>query len=474
VSYPITLQLGGRRCAVLGGGPVAAEKVAGLLAAGAPVRVIAASLSPEMEPFRSRPDVEIRPRDYVSGDLEGCFLAVDASGDEDTNRRSFAEAEGRRVLINVVDRPRRSHFHAPALVRRGRLTIAVATSGESPFLASTLRARLERVIGEEWAPFTTLVGAVRRRLRSREVPIDAQSRVYRRLMRSEVRALLRAGRRDDAGYLAAAIESGAGQARPGRVALVGAGPGDPDLLTVAARDLLADADVVFHDALVDPRTLALCGPRTRLVAVGKRGGRESADQAEITARLVADARAGRDVVRLKGGDPFLFGRGGEELAELRRAGIEVVVVPGVSAALAAPAAAGIPVTLRGVAGSVAVVAGHDRGGASPRGLEAIARAADTLVVLMPLGNLEAVCARLAVAVGSDRPAALVASATLDAQQVVRAPIGRMVDAAAAASIASPATLVVGEVVSAIPEERVHEWPGATGIGPAPAFQEAIP
>jgi uroporphyrin-III C-methyltransferase/precorrin-2 dehydrogenase/sirohydrochlorin ferrochelatase len=465
MSYPVTLQLRGRSCTVLGGGPLAAEKARGLVAAGARVAIVAATPDPELEALEAGGVLRIIRRDYAAGDLSGSFLAIDASGDDETNRRSFAEAEERGVLINVVDRPERCHFHAPALVRRGRLNVAISTGGESPFLAGALRARLERILGEEWGPFTAVVGGVRRRLRARGVPIDEQNRVYRRLLRSEVRDLLREGREADARDAAAAIETAAGQPRPGRVALVGAGPGDPALLTVAARELLAEADAVFHDALVEPRTLALCGPQARLVDAGKRSGRASADQAWITAQLIEAARAGEDVVRLKGGDPFVFGRGGEELAALRRAGVQVVIVPGVSAALAAPAAAGIPVTLRGVASSLAIVAGSDRDGSSPEWLERIAAAVDTLVVLMPLGNLDDVCARVAVAVGPDRPAALVAAATQSDQEVLRAPIARVAGVARAAGVTSPATLVVGEVVDAMPARAMGELAGSAGRGP---------
>jgi uroporphyrin-III C-methyltransferase/precorrin-2 dehydrogenase/sirohydrochlorin ferrochelatase len=465
MSYPVTLQLRGRRCTVLGDGPLAAEKARGLLRAGARLTVIAATPCAELETLQTEPGLTLLRRGYSPGDLAGTFLAIDASGDEQTNRLSFAEAEERGVLINVVDRPEQCHFHAPALIRRGPLSVAVSTDGESPFLAGALRARLERIIGEEWGPFTAIVGGVRRRLRARGIPIAEQTPVYRRLLRSEVRELLRDGHAEQARYAAAAIETAGAGPRPGSVALVGAGPGDPSLLTLAARELLAEAGAVFHDSLVDRRTLALCGPEARFVDVGKRGGRQSADQGWITAKLIEAARSGEDVVRLKGGDPFLFGRGGEELIALRQAGLDVVVVPGVSSALAAPAAAGIPVTLRGLASSLAVVTGSERDGSSPDRLEAIACAVDTLVVLMPLGNLETICARLTAVLGPDRPAALVASATLREQEVVRAPIARLARAASEAGIASPATLVVGEVVDAIPLPQVRALVAAAGSGP---------
>ncbi len=465
MSYPVTLQLRGRRCIVLGEGKLAAEKARGVLRAGAQLTVIAATPCAELEALQAEPELTLLRRGYAPGDLAGSFLAIDASGDEEINRFSFAEAEERGVLINVVDQPERCDFYAPALVRRGPLSVAISTDGESPFLAGAIRARLERILGEEWGPFTALVGGVRRRLRERGVPIAEQTPVYRRLLRSEIRDDLRDGRTQEARYAAAAIETAVGGSRAGTVALVGAGPGDPSLLTLAARELLAEAAAVYHDSLVDPRALALCGPGARLVDVGKRGGRRSADQGWITGQLIEAARSGEDVVRLKGGDPFVFGRGGEELTALRQAGLEVVVVPGVSSALAAPAAAGIPVTLRGLASSLAVVTGSERDGSSPERLEAIARAVDTLVVLMPLSNLEIICARLVAAIGPDRPAALVASATLREQRVVRAPLARITRAAAEAAIASPATLVVGEVVDAIPLQQVGELVASAGVGP---------
>src|SRR5437879_9450791 len=199
-------------------------------------------------------------------------------------------------------------------------------------------------------------------------------RVYRRILNSETRDLLRRGRPDDAAHLAVAIGQ-SGASGPGRVALVGAGPGDPDLLTFKARELLADADYVLHDALIAAETLALCGPDTRLEDVGKRAGLENPRQEDITARLIELAQAGNAVVRLKGGDPFVFGRGGEELNGLVKAGVEVIVVPGITAALAAPAAAGIPVTLRGAAASFALTTAQGGGSLAP--LRELADAART-------------------------------------------------------------------------------------------------
>jgi uroporphyrin-III C-methyltransferase len=249
----------------------------------------------------------------------------------------------------------------------------------------------------------------------------------------------------EANRLAEGIAGARGN-REGRVALVGAGPGDPELMTFKARELIASADYVLHDALIAPETLALCGPDARLEDVGKRGGQESARQANITARLIELARAGNSVVRLKGGDPFVFGRGGEELFELQHAGIDVLVVPGITAALAAPAAAGISVTKRGVASSLAITTARGSGGLDR--LSDLARAADTLVVLMARADLAEVAAVLARAVGGSRPAALISNATLPGQRSVTGPLAQIARMADEAAIEPPATLVVGDVVAA--------------------------
>jgi len=423
--YPLFLDLRGQRCLVIGEGPLADEKAAGLRRSGAAVQ---------------------RSAGFVPDSLEGVRLVIDASGDEAVGRQVWEEAERRGVLVNVVDVPERCRFIAPAVVDRDPLVVAISTSGESPFLASALRARMERWLQPEWGPFVALVGRIRRRLRTQKVPLPEQTAIYRRLLRSNVRQLLARGSGLDATFEAAAI-SETSSPRPGRVALVGAGPGDPGLLTLAAHDLLFEAEVVVHDALVSPEVLAMCGPQARLVSAGKRGGRPSARQEDINATLIEAARQGLEVVRLKGGDPFVFGRGGEEMAALLAAGVDVVVVPGVSSVSAAPAAAGIPLTHRGVATSFAVTSlrAGEAAGAGAR-LEALAQAADTLVLMMPLGDLDELGTRLAGVLGP-RPAALVAAAGLPGEQVIRGTVGEIATAARRARIEGPATLVVGEVVA---------------------------
>jgi uroporphyrin-III C-methyltransferase/precorrin-2 dehydrogenase/sirohydrochlorin ferrochelatase len=395
--------------------------------------------------------VEHLPRSFRAGDLAGAFLAIDASGETSTHEAVRSEADHEHVLLNVVDVAPQCDWIAPAVVRRGPLQVAISTSGESPYLARALRQRIEGLLGDEWGPFTRLVGRTRRRLRRAGVSGAVQQRIYQRLLHSDTLALLRAGDAAAATSVALAIEHGSrdvGDQPPmGEVVLAGAGPGDADLVTAATRAVLADADVVLHDALIGPDVLRLCGSQARRVDVGKRAGGESVSQNAINGLMIDAARGGHLVVRLKGGDPFLFGRGGEEVATLRAAGIPVRVIPGVSAALAAPAAADIPLTHRGVAGSVAIVTGHRADGATAD-LERLAASVDTLVVLMPR-RLDAIAQRLLAVLGPDTPAAVISRATTATQQVVRAPLARIAAVAREARIEAPATLVVGAVVDVL-------------------------
>jgi uroporphyrin-III C-methyltransferase/precorrin-2 dehydrogenase/sirohydrochlorin ferrochelatase len=453
--FPVSLHLEDRACVVLGGGALAVEKAEGLLLAGARVTVIAADVDPKLRRAAADGRLALVERDYAAGDLADAWLAIDASGSDAINAASRREAEERRVLLNVVDRAPLCDWIAPAIVRRGPLQVSISTSGESPFLASALRRRLEQDLGEEWGPFVRLVGEVRRRLRREGVPIAGQEPVYAALLRSDVRRLLRDG---DAGAAAALAEKIVRRPRRGRVWLVGAGPGDAGLLTLAAREALATADVVLHDALVEPEVLALASSRARVVDVGKRAGGRRVQQEAINAMLLEAAGQGAEVVRLKGGDPFVFGRGGEELAALTEAGVEVRLVPGVSAATAAPTLAGIPLTLRGVASSVAFATARERGGV-PADLAVLAASADTLVVLMALAGLAETASRLAAALGPARPAAVVAAAGTRRQRVVRADLGTIAGACEAAGLEAPATLVVGEVVAASAAPALTEAAG---------------
>ncbi len=416
--YAAYLDVTGRRCLVVGGGQPALAKARGLLDSGAEVTVIWDRLVPA---FRQL-DISLVERRFLDSDVEGCVVVIDASGDEATGVEVSRAAQGRGIPVNVLDRPALCTFIAPALVRRGPLQVAVSTSGRSPFLAAHLRRLIERWVGAEWGEMVEGTGRLRDRLRRRGVAIPEQTKAYAR-------------------------ELGSFGAK-GQVALVGAGPGDPGLLTVRATELLSRAEVVLYDALVDSAVLDWCRPDAELVPVGKRGGTPSTAQAAIEREMIAAARAGRFVVRLKGGDPFVFGRGGEEVLALAGAGVSVEVVPGVSSVVAAPALAGIPLTHRGLAASFAVTTARRADGALHdfRDLAGV----DTLVVMMIVNSLAPVADQLIAAGRSaDCPAAIVEAASTPRQRVVRGVLRTIARRSRSACVEGPALLVVGDVVTAL-------------------------
>lgn len=451
--YAAFLDLTARSCVVVGGGQSAVSKVRGLLEAGARVTVVSERFVEELEALERQNTIVLIRRRFADSDLDQCFLVIDATGDETTASQVSRAAQQRKVLVNVLDRPAYCDFIAPALVRRGPLQVAISTSGRSPFLATTIRRSIERWVGPEWGPMVELMGQLRDRLRHQGIPPPHQMETFARALASGALDYLRVGRLEEA---ETAIDLSA-EPGPGWVALVGAGPGDPRLLTVRAVDLLARAQVVFHDALIEPSVLALCNERAELIGVGKRAGQRSAAQEEIHRRMIQTARGGRFVVRLKGGDPFVFGRGGEEVLALAAAGVSVEVVPGISSALAGPALAGIPLTHRGRAASFAVTTAR-RSDGSIHDFGDLA-GVDTLVVMMVVDSLELVTRQLIRAGrGADCPAAVIEAASTARERVLRGNLSDMATVSRQTGIRGPAILVVGEVVRALSGAALRSGP----------------
>ncbi len=445
--YPAFLDLRGRRVVVVGGGAIAEQKVRGLIEAGARVTVVSPETTPGLSQLEARASVELRRRRYRAGDLSGAWLAIAATDDRAANAAVWAEAEQQRVLVNAVDDIDHCSFIAPAVHREGDITVAVSTAGKSPALAVRLRDRIGRMVGRAEAGLCELLGELRPELAER-VP-DARNRaaVWYRVVDSDAIGFVRRG--DTAGArrrVREVVAERSGRTATAVVSLVGAGPGEPGLITVKGLELLRAADVVVYDRLVPAALVAEAPPTAERVFVGKYPHGAGADQPDINALLIDRARHGRAVVRLKGGDPFVFGRGAEECEALCAAGVPVQVVPGVSAATAVPAAAGIPVTHRRLASAFAVVTGHECNGRSDLDWEALARM-PTLVVLMGLHALPEIAHKL-VAHGapSDAPAAVIASGTLPAQRVVVGTLATIAALASEAGLEPPATVVVGEVV----------------------------
>ena len=468
-SYPVTLDVEGRLCIVLGGGEVAEHKAHGLLEAGARVRVVAPDLTAGLEELARGGAIEAVRRTYANGDLEGAFVAVAATDDPETNASAYEEAEDRGVLMNAVDDVAHCHFAAPSVVRRGDLVLAISTAGKAPALAKRLREELSERFGPEWGTLVDVLAEARREALSagaRADGFDLWARRWRSALGEDLVGLVREGRADEArrrvvaALLGRPPDGGPGHGRrllrlPGKVWIVGAGPGDPGLITLRGRQALESADVVVYDRLVHPELVA----GKSAIFVGKRAGERHAGQREINALLVRLARRGKTVVRLKGGDPFVFGRGGEEAEALAAAGVRYEVVPAPTSAIAALAYAGIPVTDRRVASSVAIVSGHSAG---DRDVDwrRLAASVDTIVVLMGVGNLDHVVREL-ISGGRDprTPAAIVENGTLPGQRVVTADLGTLPASARRSGIRSPAAIVIGEVVSL--RRRIAWFEGAS-------------
>ena len=442
--YPVFLDVRGRRAIVVGGGAVAEQKVRGLVAAGAHVTVVSPDVTPALGALVRRNAIELKRRPYRRGDLEGAWLAIAATDDRGTNGTVWAEAEQLGVPLNAVDDLEHCSFIAPAVHREGDITVAVSTAGKSPALAVRLRERIARLVGRAEARLCELLGELRRELAERVPDAPARTDLWYRIVDSDVIDFVRRGDIEGArGRIAELVGphplSPSPFGRGGTVYLVGAGPGDPGLITAKGLELLRSADVVVYDRLVSPALLAQAPAEAERILRGT-------DQQDVNALLIDRAQEGLNVVRLKGGDPFVFGRGAEECEALRAAAVPYAVIPGVTSATAVPAAAGIPVTHRRVASGFAVVAGHECDGRSDLDWEAFSRV-PTLVVLMGLAALPDVVARLrAQGAPADTPVAVIASGTLPEQRSVVGTLDDITELVAAAALEPPATIVIGEVV----------------------------
>ena len=446
---------------LVGSGEPARGKLRLLRAAGAHVRWFSrdVDVAEEMLTLPGRGRLEISFGDPLKADWADAVAVVSAAGDA-LDLQIAVRARRCRIPVNVVDRPELSTFIFPAVVDRGEVVVAIGTGGASPVLARRLRELIETLLPTRIGELAQLIGRHRRRFATVPRALSAR-RFWENIIAGPVAEAVLAGRSNEAeARLVAAIDDdGAHESTAGKaetVFLVGAGPGDPDLLTLRALHALADADVVFYDELVTPAVLDRARRGAEQVFVGKRRGEAGIGQDEINRRLVTAARAGRRVVRLKGGDPFIFGRGGEELEYLRAAGVPVVVVPGVTAALGCAAEAGLPLTFRNEAGKLAFITAQRAEEAAAIDWSGLTDRQTTVVVYMGLASAAAVRDGL-IAAGRDRetPAAVLARGTRPDSQ---AAVGRLDGLSALASEVGegPAILVIGEVVArSIPWRAGH-------------------
>ena len=459
--YPLFADLSRRAVLVIGGGTVAERKVLALLAAGAQVTVGAPALTPGLAQLARRGRIAHRAGTFTAQWLDHAWLVIAATTDRRLNAQVAELAALRRLFVNVVDDAGLSSFHVPAVVDRSPLVIAISSGGSAPMLARLVREQLETVLDHSLGALGALAARVRRRVRRRYPDLAARRHFYGWMFHGPVARQVRSGQVGAAEATVGQALRGEVPARSGSVVLVGAGPGDPGLLTLRALRALNEADVILHDRLVTPEVLDLARRDAERIEVGKRAGGRSVSQDDIHALLLAHARAGRRVVRLKGGDPFVFGRGGEELQFLRAHGIPYEVVPGVTAALACAAHAGVPLTHRDHAQSVRLVTAHCRDSLDSLDWAALAQERQTLAVYMGVSALPALRAHL-LACGrrADTPFALIENGARAVQRVVVGTLANLPERAAANAVRSPALLVIGEVASLATELA---WFGAPPI-----------
>ncbi|HEY3730592.1 MAG TPA: siroheme synthase CysG [Steroidobacteraceae bacterium] len=447
---PIFLDLREQLVLVVGGGAVAARKVELLLKAHARVRVVAPRLHSELALYRDAGRIEHLACEFEPRHFDGVVLAFAATDRSEVNRAVAASGAARLAFVNVVDDAEASSALMPAIIERSPLVIAVGSAGQSPTLARRVRAQLEAMLPERLGDLARLAGAARARVQRALPDLMQRRKFWDRLFSGSVASTVLAGNLAEAetlldAELQAAV---AGSTRQrGEVYLIGAGPGDPDLLTLRALQLLQQSDVVLYDRLVSAAVLARVRRDAERVYVGKETGHHRVTQERIHALLLDYAGRGLRVARLKGGDPFIFGRGGEELDVLRRAGLTVTVVPGITAALGAAAAAGLPLTQRGVAPSVTFVTATGDGA---EGLDwrSLAAPLQTVVFYMGVAQLPRIIERLrAHGAPPDRPVAIIEQATLPGQRLVAGRLSDIGQQAQHAQVSAPALLIVGEVAA---------------------------
>ncbi|WP_181298572.1 siroheme synthase CysG [Pseudomonas sp. Q2-TVG4-2] len=444
---PLFHNLKGRAVLVVGGGDIALRKARLLSQAGAVLRVVAPEIEPQLIELVEQGGGQALMRGYAHDDLSGCVLAIAATDDGLLNAQVSQDAKALGVPVNVVDSPELCTVIFPAIVDRSPLMIAVSTGGDAPVLARLMRARIETWVPAVYGQLAGLAKKFRSQVKAK-LPNVQQRRVFwEEVFQGNIAERAMTGRVHEAERLLEEKLSGASLKSLGEVYLVGAGPGDPDLLTFRALRLMQQADVVLYDRLVAPAILDLCRRDADRIYVGKQRADHAVPQEQINQLLVTLARQGKRVLRLKGGDPFIFGRGGEEIEELAAHDVPFQVVPGITAASGCAAYAGIPLTHRDHAQSVRFVTGHLKDGSCDLPWSELVAPSQTLVFYMGLVGLPVICQQL-IAHGrsAETPAALIQQGTTSHQRVFTGTLANLAERVASEQVQAPTLIIVGEVV----------------------------
>lgn len=451
--FPFFFDLKGRSLLLVGGGDVGLRKARLLVRAGARIALISHQVDPELKELLEAHQGQWLANDYSAELLEGQALVVAATDDQALNEQIHADCVARNLPVNVVDNPPLCTFIFPAIVDRSPIVIGITSSGKAPVLARLIRAKLETWIPTRYSELGQLAARFRDAVKARFSNINQRRKFWESTFQGTVAERVFNGQMEAAErLLQEQLEASDAEEQVGEVYLVGAGPGDPELLTFKALRLMQQADVVLYDRLVSKEVLDLCRRDAEMIYVGKKRDNHAVPQPDINRLLVEQAQAGHRVVRLKGGDPFVFGRGGEELEELKKSGVPFQVVPGITAANACSAYAGIPLTHRNYAQSVKMVTGQLKNRTSELNFEEMAHPNQTLVFYMGLHTLELIVEGL---LDSGKPAhtriAIVSQGSTPEQRVLTGTLGDIVEQQNQAQLPAPAIIIVGEVVELQPQ-----------------------
>lgn len=444
---PLFLNVRNQQCLVVGGGEVASRRVRFLLRAGAHVHIVAPELIESLLHLVSSGKVSHQAREFTTSDLEDVMLAIAATNNAKINRQIAMEAKQINVPVNVVDAPELSTFIVPSIIDRSPVTVAISTGGASPVLSRLLKSRLESSIPASYGHLAKLVKSFRDQVKQR-FPTTHQRRLFwEKVLQGPIAEMMFSGQNNAAKKALQRAIDDEKVHNVGEVYLVGAGPGDPDLLTFRALRLLQQADVVVYDRLVSDPILELARKDADRIYVGKQKSQHALPQEEINNLLVKLAKQGKKVVRLKGGDPFIFGRGGEEIDTLMQQGVLFQVVPGVTAASGCAAYAGIPLTHRDYAQSVVFATGHLQDNTINLDWSALIQKQQTLVFYMGMTGLKIICSKLMEhGMSPDMPIALIQQGTTPSQQVLCGTLKTMPGLFDQAEIKPPTLIIIGEVV----------------------------
>ncbi|MDX2125461.1 MAG: siroheme synthase CysG [Aeromonas hydrophila] len=443
---PIFCRLDNKPVLLVGGGEVAERKARLLLDAGAQLTVVAPELDPELAELAANGSLEWLAGEFAPAQLTGKWLVVAATDRREVNALVYQSANQARIFANVVDDPKRSSFIMPSIIDRSPLMVAISSGGKAPVLARLLREKLEALLPQHLGAVAAFAGSLRERVKTRFASMGERRRFWERLLGADrLGQALARGDSASANQLADSLFADESQTA-GEVVLVGAGPGDPGLLTLHALRQMQQADVVVYDRLVSDEVMALVRRDAKRIFVGKQAGNHCVPQEGINQLLLDEAKKGQRVVRLKGGDPFIFGRGGEELETLVGSGIGFQVVPGITAASGCAAYAGIPLTHRDHAQSVRFVTAHGKGGAQDLDWPLLAKDKQTLVFYMGLSSCATIREQLLThGKASNTPVALIERGTQPCQRVIRGTLDQL--PALAVGVESPALIMVGSVVT---------------------------